>query len=291
MGNVSGKRGEEEVESSGVKNQEEEEGGEGEFMECSAQSGQLQLPADPSMVQSPPHTPRAYYSPVIFTPQAPVVPLQWPDEIMQNRSSDEAKEKTREYGVPTMITWSHGGNEVAVEGSWDDWKTREHLQRTDKDVFAIMKVLPAGVYHFRFIVDGQWRCAADFPRECDNLGNVFNVLDLQDTIPEVPNNSNWPDSPPSPESSYNSAPFTAQDFSDKVPDLPPLLQQSPLDQSPSSSTRECSSLEKPSAAVLNHLFIQRGRRAHSTVALTSTHRFRAKYVTVVLYKSLHNLKK
>lgn len=69
MGNVSGKRGEEEVESSGVKNQEEEEGGEGEFMECSAQSGQLQLPADPSMVQSPPHTPRAYYSPVIFTPQ------------------------------------------------------------------------------------------------------------------------------------------------------------------------------------------------------------------------------
>nr|GMC70646.1 SNF1-related protein kinase regulatory subunit beta-2-like [Ipomoea batatas] len=231
-------------------------------MEC-AQSGQLQLPVDPSMVQSPPHTPRAYYSPVIFTPQAPVVPLQWPDEIMQNRSSDEAKEKTRE----------------------------EHLQRTDKDVFAIMKVLPAGVYHFRFIVDGQWRCAADSPRECDNLGNVFNVLDLQDTIPEVPNNSNWPDSPPSPESSYNSAPFTAQDFSDKVPDLPPLLQQSPLDQSPSSSTRECSSLEKPSAAVLNHLFIQRGRRAHSTVALTSTHRFRAKYVTVVLYKSLHNLKK
>lgn len=68
MGNVSGKRGEEEVESSGVKNQEEEEGGEGEFMEC-AQSGQLQLPVDPSMVQSPPHTPRAYYSPVIFTPQ------------------------------------------------------------------------------------------------------------------------------------------------------------------------------------------------------------------------------
>lgn len=29
-----------------------------------------------------------------------------------------------EKGVPTMITWSYGGREVAVEGSWDDWKTK-----------------------------------------------------------------------------------------------------------------------------------------------------------------------
>lgn len=29
-----------------------------------------------------------------------------------------------EQGIPTMLTWSHGGKEVAVEGSWDNWKTR-----------------------------------------------------------------------------------------------------------------------------------------------------------------------
>jgi 5'-AMP-activated protein kinase regulatory beta subunit len=29
-----------------------------------------------------------------------------------------------EIGIPTMITWSYGGKEVAVEGSWDNWKTR-----------------------------------------------------------------------------------------------------------------------------------------------------------------------
>ena len=29
-----------------------------------------------------------------------------------------------EKGIPTMITWGYGGKEVAVEGSWDNWKTR-----------------------------------------------------------------------------------------------------------------------------------------------------------------------
>ena len=29
-----------------------------------------------------------------------------------------------EQGIPTMITWSHGGKEVAVEGSWDNWKSK-----------------------------------------------------------------------------------------------------------------------------------------------------------------------
>lgn len=29
-----------------------------------------------------------------------------------------------ENGIPTMITWSHGGHEVAIEGSWDGWKTK-----------------------------------------------------------------------------------------------------------------------------------------------------------------------
>lgn len=59
----------------------------------------------------------------------PVVPLQRPDELhipspswMQTSSGYE--DTSDEQGIPTMITWSYGGKEVAVEGSWDDWKTR-----------------------------------------------------------------------------------------------------------------------------------------------------------------------
>lgn len=287
MGNVSGKKKDEEsAESSGIKNQEH---GEEEYMEYG-------LFPD-SMVQSPPHSSKAYHhSPLIFTPQVPIFPLQRPDEILMQNQSGNIVQKTMEYedmpcenGIPTMITWSHGGHEVAIEGSWDGWKTKDFLQRTDKD-FTVMKVLPSGVYHYRFIVDGQWRYAPDLPCEGDDTGNVFNVLDLQDIIPEVLNNTNWSEAPPSPESSYSNAPFSSEDFNEKLPDLPPLLQQTPLDQ-PSSSAGSVETLQKPLPAVLNHLYIQKTRSSQSMVVLSSTHRFRTKYVTAVLYKSLKNLKK
>ncbi|KAM3221681.1 SNF1-related protein kinase regulatory subunit beta-2 isoform X1 [Capsicum annuum] len=286
MGNVSGKKEEITGESSGIKNQEHEEE---EYMEYC-------LFPD-SMVQSPPHSPKPYHhSPLAFTPQAPILPLQRPDEILMQNRSGSIVPKTMEYGdmpsengIPTMITWSHGGHEVAIEGSWDGWKIKDFLQRTDKD-FTVMKVLPSGVYHYRFIVDGQWRYAPDFPCERDDSGNMFNVLDLQDIIPEVLNNTSWSEAPPSPESSYNSAPFSSEDFNEKLPDLPPLLQQTPLDQ-PSSSASSMETFQKPLPAVLNHLYIQKARSSQSMAVLSSTHRFRTKYVTAVLYKSLKNLKK
>lgn len=58
-----------------------------------------------------------------------MVPLQRPDEIhipspswMQTNSGFE--DMSCEQAIPTMITWTYGGKEVAVEGSWDNWKIR-----------------------------------------------------------------------------------------------------------------------------------------------------------------------
>lgn len=42
-----------------------------------------------------------------------------------------------------------------------------------------MKVLPSGVYQYRFIADGQWRYAPDLPWAQDDAGNAYNILDLQ----------------------------------------------------------------------------------------------------------------
>lgn len=55
---------------------------------------------------------------------------------------------------------------------------RMALQRSGKD-FTIMKVLPSGVYQYRFIVDGQWRFSPDLPLAQDDAGNSYNLLDLQ----------------------------------------------------------------------------------------------------------------
>ncbi|KAI8007175.1 SNF1-related protein kinase regulatory subunit beta-2 [Camellia lanceoleosa] len=301
MGNVSGRKDEEAGCSSGTKHEEGEDDEEEYMMEYAHGGGGARVsyhahgPFPESMVQSPPHSPRAYHSPLMFTPQVPVNPVQRPDEMMQIQSNVSNQNATQNYDllsetlIPTMITWRYHGKEVAIEGSWDNWKTRDFLQKTDND-FAIIKVLPSGVYHLRFIVDGQWRHSPDLPQERDDLGNIFNVLDLQDFVPEVLNNNSESESPSSPFSSYNNLPFSLEDFNEKLPELPPLLQQSPLDQS-SSSRDSTESLEKPLAAVLNHLYIQKGRTGESLVALNSTHRFRTKYVTVVLYKPLKKAKK
>lgn len=63
--------------------------------------------------------------------------------------------------------------------------TRIALQRSGKD-FTIMKVLPSGVYQYRFLVDGLWKYAPDLPSTQDDDGNVYNILDLQVNITFIP---------------------------------------------------------------------------------------------------------
>ncbi|XP_035543869.1 SNF1-related protein kinase regulatory subunit beta-2-like isoform X2 [Juglans regia] len=242
------------------------------------------------MGQTTPHSPSATKSPLMFTPEAPVVPLQRPDEMyvsshswMQTASGYE--DMCSEQGIPTMITWSYDGKEVAVEGSWDNWRTRIHLQRSGKD-FIIMKVLPSGVYQYRFVVDGQWRYAPDLPwaQAQDEAGNAYNVLDLQEYVPENIESISSFEPPQSPESSYNSLPLGSEDFAKEPPLVPPHLQMTLLNV-PASNMEIPPPLSRPQHVVLNHLYMQKGKSGPSVVALGTTNRFLAKYVTVVLYKS------
>ncbi|RWR83241.1 SNF1-related protein kinase regulatory subunit beta-2 isoform X1 [Cinnamomum micranthum f. kanehirae] len=241
------------------------------------------------MGQSPPHSPRTVVqTPLMFTPQVPMAPLPRPDEMhtqshawTQNVADHDAM--ICEQGIPTMITWSYGGKEVAVEGSWDDWKTKKLLQRSGKD-FTIMKVLPPGVYQFRFIVDGEWKYAPDIQWMHDDLGNAYNILDLQDFVPEDLDSVAGFEPPQSPESSYNNMHPGSEDYA-KEPPLAPSHLQLTLLNTPSYMDSPAP-LSRPQHVVLNHLYVQKGKTGQSVVALGATHRFRAKYVTVVLYKSM-----
>ncbi|CAL1386025.1 unnamed protein product [Linum trigynum] len=249
--------------------------------------GGVYRPPHPELMgHSPPHSPRASHSPLMFTPQVPVLPLQRPDEAqlpnqLWMQSSASYEEPFHEQGIPTMITWSYGGKDVAVEGSWDNWKARIRLQKAGKD-FTIMKVLPSGVYQYRFIVDGQWRHTPDLPWTQDDAGNAYNILDLQDYVPEDLESISSFEPPQSPEASYNNSHLGNEDFSKEPPFVPPHLQMTLLNLP--STYMEIPS--RPQHVVLNHLYMQKGRNSPAVVALGSTHRFVAKYVTVVLYKSL-----
>lgn len=183
-----------------------------------------------------------------------------------------------EQGILTMLTWSYGGNEVAIEGSWDNWEAREPLQRSGIG-FAIMKVLLLGIYHYHFIVDGRRTYDPEMPCMHDDVGNVFNILDLKGSIPENSESISGFEPPVSPESSYNNSELGVEDFVKDPPLLPSQLEITPLNVP--------HSMLRPQHVVLNHLYMRkRVKNGPSAAALGSTHRFLDKYVTVLLFKPI-----
>ncbi|KAJ4826886.1 hypothetical protein Tsubulata_046447 [Turnera subulata] len=245
--------------------------------------------AEPMMLHSPPHSPRGYLQlqpPLYFTPQVPIVPLQRPGDIIHTQNyglmpyTTESRDTLPGKPKAVMIAWNYEGKKVAVAGSWDNWGKREPLQRSGKD-FIIMKMLPSGVYHYRFIVDENVRHAPDLPWEYDDRGNAYNILDVPEYDPEAGKSLSEFELPPSPESSYNNGSLSDNDFSKPPPDMPPQLPLMLLNDRASAAGGN-QSMTRPQHTVLNHLYIQNNRG--QPVALGCTHRFRQKYVTVVLYK-------
>ncbi|KAL6009576.1 hypothetical protein ACLOJK_000003 [Asimina triloba] len=58
---------------------------------------------------------------------APMLPLQRADDTYLSSNIQTAsvyEDMVYQEEIPTMFIWSHGGKEVSVTGSWDDWKTQ-----------------------------------------------------------------------------------------------------------------------------------------------------------------------
>lgn len=70
--------------------------------------------------------------------QLPMEPIAKPDDLrlggyapqqrMQQGYYETNLYGDSEKGVATMIAWSHGGVNVGVIGSWDNWQTRSGSQ-------------------------------------------------------------------------------------------------------------------------------------------------------------------
>ena len=67
---------------------------------------------------------------------------------------------------------SHGGSHVEVEGSFDNWTTRQPMQRSGKD-FTIVKLLPSGVYQVDLLqVHALWMYRTAGRREMFNCFSI-----------------------------------------------------------------------------------------------------------------------
>jgi len=232
-------------------------------------------------------------SPITYSPQLPMEPMydgmnrsggiQYGDYVM---SSLEPK------SVPTVIVWSHGGHHVELEGSFDNWTTRHVMQHSGKD-FSLVKLLPPGVYQYKFIVDGQWRHDPNLTCMYDDQGNINNVLEVQEYIAENLDGLANFEPPPSPDTSYNCPVPASEDFMKEPPAMPPQLQLSLLNV-PSSTPHAndgynyLQSLPRPQHVILNHMYCQRVQ-SNSAIVIGSTHRYKSKYITVVLYRAKESL--
>lgn len=60
---------------------------------------------------------------------------------------------------------------VEVAGSFSSWTRRHRLERAGADEFSVTLAVPAGVYQFKFIVDGAWTTSPKLPTLDDGTGN------------------------------------------------------------------------------------------------------------------------
>ncbi len=180
-------------------------------------------------------------------------------------------------------TGTQGGSVVEVEGSFDGWQTRTQLHRSGNREFSVIKSFPPGVYQYKFIVDGEWKYAPDQPAMYDEMGNVNNVLEVQEYVPEILDNLDHFAAPSSPKESYDDYLFHGEDFSKEPPAIPPQLKLTLLNMPPIPYAPNL--LPRPQHVVLNHAYVDQSKARQGLSVIGTTHRYRAKYVTIVLMKS------
>ncbi len=59
------------------------------------------------------------------------------------------------------------------------------MQRVNEREFNLMVKLDAGSHQYKFIIDGQWRCAEDQPKVKDNHGNLNNIVEIAKIVQPV----------------------------------------------------------------------------------------------------------
>lgn len=181
--------------------------------------------------------------------------------------------------IPTVITWTGGGKDVYVTGSFNGWKEKIPLTKSEKD-FTVIQNLPPGIHQYKFIVDGKWRHATDLPVATDVAGNINNCIEVLPQTDELQTRA-LSSSPPG---GYSQNDLVA-DYSKDPPNIPPHLLRALLNTAP--STDDPSVLPLPHHVMINHLYSlyasdPKGKQDYMILGVTS--RYKAKFVTTTFYK-------
>jgi len=79
--------------------------------------------------------------------------------------------------VPTVFRWEHGGRQVFVTGTFNNWSKQMPMHRSGND-FTYIHNLTKGQHAYRFVVDDEWRFAPDQQTVADVQGRINNFIDV-----------------------------------------------------------------------------------------------------------------
>lgn len=66
--------------------------------------------------------------------------------------------------------------QVYVSGTDSNWTERSRLEEDDEGNFILRKSLRVGTYHYKFFVDGEWRCSPEEPTQRNDKNCLNNVV-------------------------------------------------------------------------------------------------------------------
>jgi len=198
-------------------------------------------------------------------------------------------EQSSSNRLPTIIKYSGNGKDVFVCGTFSEWK-RIPMVKSQKDFVALID-LPVGEHQYKFVVDEEWTHDSNLPTCKNDIGSknnvihihkddfdAFSALDMDSKVTAHRHRRGG-------EREFGQEIPSVHSFENKAgpPILPPHLLQVILNKDTPLSC-EPTLLPEPNHVMINHLYALSIK--DGVMVISSTQRYRKKYVTTLLYKPI-----
>ena len=182
--------------------------------------------------------------------------------------------------VPTVFKWEHGGRNVYITGTFNNWERQIPMHRSGND-FSYVHNLQRGKHAFKFVVDDEWRFAPDQPTVADIEGRINNFIDVSEFQPYTGDDNFFEKSKERkiPDEEFRQNIPDLDEYTKEPPALPPHLRHIILNRE--APTADPLALPVPQHVTLNHLYCTAIK--DGMMVLGATQRYKEKHCTIVFY--------
>ena len=222
-----------------------------------------------------------------FRPRAETVGV---DSGARLSGSRQPGGQSGDKGLPTIFKFNGDrAKEAYVCGTFSNWE-KIPMVRTQKDFFALVD-LPVGEHQFKYFVDNEWANDKNLPTVDNQHGSRNNVISIQQedfeafAALDMDSKATNVRHQRGVETEFGQEIPGLNTFESKPgpPILPPHLLQVILNKDTPLSC-EPTLLPEPNHVMINHLYAMSIK--DGVMVISSTQRFRKKYVTTILYKPI-----